>query len=498
MTDEQLRELLDRFLTDGDHAAFEDLHAAVRPLIASVCRGGLAGEEAVDDAVQETFIRLVQRGHTIRGSITAWLTTTARNAARDRIRRNMAEGRRRRGLAEITARHSDAPLKAPSATAGLEQAMRLLSDEARQLVQERFIEGRKLHELSCEGGPSIAARSRRVARALKELAQIFEEMGETDSDVAAQQISRRGEGLAFGMWDKRPRIDRPTAPGWTRPIRVGVLLSYFCHQVVLPDQSRLSVPWQCRGIHLALNPRFDFVSLVEPGTSDQPVIERHVRDLDLDDGILDATDAAALRTLDVIWFGRQWRVMPRVAAALREAVESGVGLFSDGDKQLSMDDPNVQALLLARSRPHLCCTLPTHGRHYAPMPATICDEHPALPGLRRGMPCEADGCTTWVELAPGAKAIARFESLGPGTCSCDFCARHGQAIMANPPLLAAAGEIGRGRAMVFYNNQIEWLLSPGMIRTRFLSGWQRRKKAERFAAGLRPGAPSSPTRAAGP
>jgi DNA-directed RNA polymerase specialized sigma24 family protein len=96
--DASTEELFRKFLRDRDPASHERLVRAYRPLVASVCRRFLQRDEDVDDAVQETFLKLAQHAHTIRGSPTSWLLATAYSTAGDLIRRTLRERRRARAV----------------------------------------------------------------------------------------------------------------------------------------------------------------------------------------------------------------------------------------------------------------------------------------------------------------------------------------------------------------------------------------------------------------
>lgn len=76
-------ELLTRFVTGHDEAAFELLvwrHAA---LVQRVCRAVLGDHHAAEDAAQATFLVLVRKACTItdRGSVVGWLYRVARRVS---------------------------------------------------------------------------------------------------------------------------------------------------------------------------------------------------------------------------------------------------------------------------------------------------------------------------------------------------------------------------------------------------------------------------------
>ncbi len=77
-------ELLDRFATRGDSAAFEALVARHGPMVLGVCRRVLADPHAADDAFQATFLVLVRRASAIRRPdlLAPWLHGVALKVAR--------------------------------------------------------------------------------------------------------------------------------------------------------------------------------------------------------------------------------------------------------------------------------------------------------------------------------------------------------------------------------------------------------------------------------
>ncbi|MCC6418196.1 MAG: sigma-70 family RNA polymerase sigma factor [Gemmataceae bacterium] len=76
-------ELLERFVTARDEAAFEVLVWRHGPMILGVCRRLLRREQDVEDAFQATFLALVRKGHTIgrREAVGSWLYKVAYRTA---------------------------------------------------------------------------------------------------------------------------------------------------------------------------------------------------------------------------------------------------------------------------------------------------------------------------------------------------------------------------------------------------------------------------------
>ena len=87
-------QLLERFLAQGDAAAFEALVGRHGPMVLSVCRAIVRDPHDAEDAFQATFLVLVKKGGTIRGrdALGGWLHRVAHRVA---IQANAAAARRR-------------------------------------------------------------------------------------------------------------------------------------------------------------------------------------------------------------------------------------------------------------------------------------------------------------------------------------------------------------------------------------------------------------------
>jgi cobalt-zinc-cadmium efflux system membrane fusion protein len=84
-------QLLERFLQDGDGAAFEVLVWRHGGMVHDVCQRHLHNQQDVEDAFQASFLVLVRRAHSIRNqqSLSSWLYKVAQRAAL-RVRRETA------------------------------------------------------------------------------------------------------------------------------------------------------------------------------------------------------------------------------------------------------------------------------------------------------------------------------------------------------------------------------------------------------------------------
>jgi RNA polymerase sigma factor (sigma-70 family) len=93
-------DLLDRFLTDRDEVAFEELLSRHGPMVLGVCRRWLSDPDEIDDAFQATFLILVRKARSLRrrNQVGPWLHGVAYRVAR----RARAHSARRRSTAHLT------------------------------------------------------------------------------------------------------------------------------------------------------------------------------------------------------------------------------------------------------------------------------------------------------------------------------------------------------------------------------------------------------------
>ncbi|HLZ40946.1 MAG TPA: sigma-70 family RNA polymerase sigma factor [Candidatus Sulfotelmatobacter sp.] len=136
----------------GDRAAFGRLYERYAPMIHGVLLAKVP-VSAVDDLVQDVFIRALRRMSSLRqhASFGAWLATIARNLANDYHRRSAPEEQLPDGQAEndIAAPPSSVDRRRQAAT--VLEAMRGLPEAYRETLILRFVEGMT--------GPEIAART---------------------------------------------------------------------------------------------------------------------------------------------------------------------------------------------------------------------------------------------------------------------------------------------------------------------------------------------------
>lgn len=149
-------QLLDRYLRQGDQAAFATLVERHAPLVLSVCRRMLGHGPDADDAFQGTFLVLARRAAAIRWQpcVRGWLYRVALQVAR-RVRQRAA---RQRQLDQAAARaESVAPSEEVSWSEGLaclDEELDALPAKYRQVLLACCLEGKSRDEAGEELGLS--------------------------------------------------------------------------------------------------------------------------------------------------------------------------------------------------------------------------------------------------------------------------------------------------------------------------------------------------------
>ena len=165
-------QLLERYLTRGDEAAFEALVNLHGPMVLGLCRRVLRDPRDIEDAFQATFLILVRKAPTIRdrGLLSNWLYGVAYRVAR-RARTNTLR-RRDREIAVANLEAPAAPEAADSLGIGpvLDQELNRLPRKYRVPLILCYLEGhthdQAAEELECPVGTvrSRLARGRDLLR----------------------------------------------------------------------------------------------------------------------------------------------------------------------------------------------------------------------------------------------------------------------------------------------------------------------------------------------
>lgn len=158
----------------------EDLYRLHRPAIRRFLTGVLRNREWVDEALQQTFVRVIERGHeaspqTVRG----WIFKVAFHEALQ-LRRRMGTDARAMGRLECEVARSgtgdserrDDPLGQASDRESIElirRAVGELPSEQREVVRMRIHEGRSFAEIAKAQGTPLGTALTRMRLAMEKV-----------------------------------------------------------------------------------------------------------------------------------------------------------------------------------------------------------------------------------------------------------------------------------------------------------------------------------------
>jgi len=179
--------LLHRYAEHGDEAAFTAFVERHVRMIYAIAARRLGSEQHADDVAQQVFLAVARNARRLANhpQLLAWLHATARNAARDTVRRDL-----RRRQRELRAEHAPQAaslmdsLESDGAQRVVDAALDSLDPTARSAVLLRFFEGRPFAEIGDQLGMSENTARMRVERALAKLHQFLARRGFTTSVAA--------------------------------------------------------------------------------------------------------------------------------------------------------------------------------------------------------------------------------------------------------------------------------------------------------------------------
>lgn len=167
--------LLDR-ARDGDVAAFGVLVERHQTLVRGWLRVRLADWASADDLAQEVFVTAFRRLRTFAGEspFAGWLVGIARNHLRNHFRKQQATavggseelaGIIDQGLSETFSDRDEAHL-----VDALRTCLEPLGDHARELLQQRYVDGRTVRDLAAASGRGYSALTMQLHRLREVLA----------------------------------------------------------------------------------------------------------------------------------------------------------------------------------------------------------------------------------------------------------------------------------------------------------------------------------------
>ncbi len=174
--------LLADYADRKDAEAFGQLVARYQRLIFATCRRVLHEPQDVDDAVQETFLRLATRAGELHSNLGAWLHRCAVTVSIDLNRRRDARRRHEAAAANSVIIGDDAQQTPAELREHLDVALEKIEPEPRELIIQRFFVGRAQTELAAEEGVSPSTMSERVDQAI---ASLREQLGRMKGGMLA-------------------------------------------------------------------------------------------------------------------------------------------------------------------------------------------------------------------------------------------------------------------------------------------------------------------------
>lgn len=166
----------------GSEAALRAAYAAHGPELYRFALRQLRDDGAAQEVVQEVFLRAWRRADTFDGSVASlrvWLFAIARNVVVDEVRR-LAVRPWRHGLTENPEASAPSvdPMDASMIDGWLvEEALRALKPEHRQVIVQAYLRGRPYAEIAAEAGVPVGTVRSRVFYGLKALRLAMDEMG---------------------------------------------------------------------------------------------------------------------------------------------------------------------------------------------------------------------------------------------------------------------------------------------------------------------------------
>lgn len=175
------KQLLSGWLESRDQAALEVLLERYRNVLFRICYLKLGSVDDANDAVQATFVLMIQNAKKLRNRIEigGWLCLAAKNACR-----NIARSRKRTTSLEnleLLETSSELADINPDLATAINRAVAQLSNQDQLCLGLRFWQNQSVAEVAARLGISEGAAQMRLSRATERLQQKLQKMGVTAS-----------------------------------------------------------------------------------------------------------------------------------------------------------------------------------------------------------------------------------------------------------------------------------------------------------------------------
>ncbi len=207
-------ELLERFVTSRDEAAFAALMARHGPMVFGLCRRMLAHAQDAEDAFQATFLILVRKASAIgrRELLGNWLYgVAARVAGRARRMAAMRQTREAADMERIATAMCETKEATDLSAAVAEEVQRLPAKYRRPVVQY-YLQGRTTEEVAGELRCPVGTIKTRLSRA---------------REMLRKRLTRRGLALSTAALSTTLLAEAPAAS--LSPVLIGSTLKAASH-----------------------------------------------------------------------------------------------------------------------------------------------------------------------------------------------------------------------------------------------------------------------------
>lgn len=179
---------IERYAKHRDAEAFSEIVRDYQSMVLATCRRQVHVPGDVDDAVQETFLKLAKNAGSLRSNVAAWLHRCATNIAHD-LNRRAATRQRHESSAATSERSTDAQRELAELREHLDAALDRLGEDDRELILQRFFVGQSQADIAQARGVSPARISQRMNEAIETLRR----------ELAKSGMPAIGVGSAAGL-----------------------------------------------------------------------------------------------------------------------------------------------------------------------------------------------------------------------------------------------------------------------------------------------------------
>jgi RNA polymerase sigma factor (sigma-70 family) len=162
-------EALASYAERADPEAFAALVERYQGLVFSACRRVLGNAGEVEDAVQETFIKLARQAGSVRRNPASWIFTCALNTARDKRRSDQARREREAAWAETASAGAESARGWQDLLPVVDECIAELPQEERELLIQCYLLRRTQEAVAAEQGISRPTLRRRLDGAVESL-----------------------------------------------------------------------------------------------------------------------------------------------------------------------------------------------------------------------------------------------------------------------------------------------------------------------------------------